>query len=233
MQIKEFYLDLREWPQYGKKTNQGWMLYTEAFKKPLKFVFWYEQSEVKSIETALKKIDEIDKNLKKREEKLNDLEKRLIEKENKINEKIKLIENNNTKQQEKINIMNIISEKERNILNRVNDIWKAGIETNKSILNKIENIKKEAYVYNKKFFVNWEDTFYGEEMQLPSWNYVIIKHIEVVPINNNAIYDDTLSFEKIHIENSYIPEVNIFGKNSIDNPAAQVMINILFFPVDN
>jgi hypothetical protein len=42
MQIKDFYLDLREGPQYAKKNGNMWLLESEAFKEPLRFEFTFD-----------------------------------------------------------------------------------------------------------------------------------------------------------------------------------------------
>ena len=52
MQIKEFYLDLREWPQYAKKNWNVWLLESEAFKEPLRFEFSFDLEDI----AKLKKI---------------------------------------------------------------------------------------------------------------------------------------------------------------------------------
>ena len=54
MQIKQFYLDLREGPQYAKNNNNVWLLESEAFKEPLKFEFTFDLDDI----TRLQKIEE-------------------------------------------------------------------------------------------------------------------------------------------------------------------------------
>ena len=46
MQIKQFYLDLREWPQYARNNWNVWLLESEAFKEPLKFEFTFDLDDI-------------------------------------------------------------------------------------------------------------------------------------------------------------------------------------------
>ena len=80
MEIKDIYLDLREWPQYAKNQNNVWLLESEMFKDPLKLNIVYDDWDKKHIEDIKKECLKVKEDLNKEYEKVN----KIIEEQTKI-----------------------------------------------------------------------------------------------------------------------------------------------------
>lgn len=232
MQIKKFYLDLREGPQYASKSKDVWLLESEAFKEPLKFTFEFENEDLKDI----KDIEESCKNYYDK----------LIQKEKEIDEKIKKLDKWEKK----------MMDLEKQIKDYFSEIWKITaksekiIENNKDVFHNIAQTlfkqdqklnllkdkikeKKDLKIstYNQSLLIIWDDKYYGESIPLESGKYLIIEKIKYLPQNEFVAVEDVdpIQFKIEYIDKEYIPEFQIYSSNNVDNPVCKVEIEILFF----
>ena len=232
MQIKDFYLDLREWPQYARKNWNVWLLESEAFKAPLKFEFTFDLEDI----AKLKRIEEscrdyYDRILKK-ESTFNNIIDWIIEKEKMIENSYKRLEEISAKYDLLLKQIkekeNIIKEKE---LQENNKIW----ELNKQ-LKLLENrinlpLPQKIYINQWDEFVSWDELYICSPYKLPWWDYVIIEQYEYEPQNEYVMNSDEIQFKWVRIENEYFPCIQLKWSNAIDKPVSKVRLNILFFQI--
>lgn len=233
MQIKQFYLDLKEWPQYAKKNRWNvWLLESEAFKEPLRFTFQFENEDLND--------------LKKVEESCRDYYNMILKKENTFNniidgiiEKEKMITKSYQELQE-------LSEKYDKLLEEIkkkeNLIKEKELQENKKIKEiseEVKWIKKEISlpepqkVYSNTWdeFVCWTDIYYWYEYLLPSWDYCILEQYEYEPQNEYVVNENKILIKEQHINQRYIPEIQLEASNAIDKPVSKVRLTVLFFQI--
>ena len=234
MQIKQFYLDLREWPQYAKKNKNVWLLEEEAFKEPLKFVFEFDDSDNL-------KLSEATKECMQRVIEMKQIERNVNEKIQKMEERYKLI----TKSYQEIqDLIEKEKELEAKIEKRNNEYKKVLEEFADSILkqdNKLAKIQEvitqpkelKVYHYTTETLVTWDDVHYWLSFTLPSWKYAIIEKKQFTPQNEYVLLDrvNPLDFKIQFVEKEYTPEVQIRSSNWIDKPVCKVEFDILFFQI--
>lgn len=232
MKIQEFYLDLREWPQYAKNNRNVWLLESEAFKEPLRFKFAFDDSDkdvLQRIENSCR--DYYDRILQK-EKMFDELLNKVQEKEKEINRNYEELEELSKKYDE---ILNQIKEKE-------NLIKEKELKENdkiKEIQEKVNNIKKEidlpkpSKIYSQQWeeFISWDDTYYWEPFNLPPWEYYVIETYEFEPQNEYVRNKNEIKIRKIYTDEYYIPEFQLYGSNAIDKPVAKVKLSSLFFQI--
>ena len=234
MQIKQFYLDLKEWPQYAKKNKNVWLLEEEAFRDPLKFVFEFDDSDnLKLSETA--------KECMQRVLEMKQIERNVNEKIQKMEERYKSI----TKSYQEIeSLIEKSKELEERIEKRNNEYKKVLSEFADSILkqdNKLAKIQEvvaqpkelKVYHYTTETLVTWDDIHYWLSFTLPSWKYAIIEKKQFTPQNEYVLLDrvNPLDFKIQFVEKEYTPEVQIRSSNWIDKPVCKVEFDILFFQI--
>lgn len=232
MQIKDFYLDLREWPQYAKKNGNVWLLESEAFKEPLKFEFSFDLDDI----AKLKKIEESCRDyydmILKKESTFNNIIDGIIEKEKLITDSYQKLEEISKKYDlllEQIKEKeNLIKEKELKENNKIKEI--------NSKVNRLEEkislpLPQKIYTNQWEEFVAWDDPYICYPYKLPGWDYVIIEQYEYKPQNEYVTNTDEIQFKQVHIENEYYPCIHLKGENAIDKPVCKVRLNILFFQV--
>ena len=232
MQIKDFYLDLREWPQYAKKNGNVWLLESEAFKEPLKFEFTFDLEDI----AKLKKIEESCRDyydmILKKESTFNNIIDGIIEKEKLITDSYQKLEELSKKYDlllEQIKEKeNLIKEKELQENNKIKEI--------NSKVNRLEEkislpLPQKIYTNQWEEFVAWDDPYICYPYKLPGWDYVVIEQYEYEPQNEYVTNTDEIQFKQVHIENEYYPCIHLKGKNAIDKPVSKVRLNILFFQV--
>lgn len=230
MEIKEFYLDLREGPQYAKKNENVWLLESEMFKEPLKLCVWYDDNDKREIERIKKDCLEIKESLNKEYEKVYGL----IEKQTEV---LKDIEALKIEEQRIIDwykeLQQEEKEKRKDIKQSKNEIEKQTDWMNKKInelfalLNKKPD--RKIFRYHWSEFISWLDPYYWEDINLPSWDYVIIEKRHFDWKNEYCINKDTVEFNSTSIINNYNPLIQLQWSNWIDKPNALVEIDILFF----
>lgn len=232
MQIKDFYLDLREWPQYAKKNGNVWLLESEAFKEPLRFEFTFDLDDV----AKLKKIEESCRDyydmILKKESTFNNIIDGIIEKEKLITNSYQKLEELSKKYDLLLNQIkekeNLIKEKELQENNKIKEI--------NSKVNRLEEkislpLPQKIYTNQWEEFVVWDDPYVCYPYKLPGWDYVVIEQYEYDPQNEYVMNTNEIQFKEVHIENEYYPCIHLKGENAIDKPVSKVRLNILFFQV--
>ena len=232
MQIKEFYLDLKEWPQYGKKQKDIRVLESEAFKEPLKFTFQFDSKDKREM-------DQIKADCKEYLDKLILANQRFDEQLNQIKEKEEMITKSYQRYEE-------LNDKYEDLLERVK---KREEKVNKKIFDdnnqleginqKIEGIKKEIslpepqkiYTNTRDEFVVWLDVYYGYPYLLPHWEYIVIEQYEYEPQNEYVANENKIQIKSMYLSWKYIPEIQLEWLNAIDKPVSKVRLTVLFFQI--
>lgn len=232
MQIKDFYLDLREWPQYAKKNGNVWLLESEAFKEPLKFEFTFDLEDI----AKLKKIEESCRNyydlILKKESTFNNIIDGIIEKEKLITDSYQKLEELSKKYDlllEQIKEKeNLIKEKELQENHKISEI-----NSKVNMLEKKIGLPLPQKIYTNQWeeFVAWDDPYICYPYKLPGWDYMVIEQYEYEPQNEYVTNTNEIQFKEVHIENEYYPCIHLKGDNAIDKPVSKVRLNILFFQV--
>ena len=232
MQIKEFYLDLREWPQYAKKNWNVWLLESEAFKEPLKFEFTFDLEDV----AKLKKIEESCRDyydmILKKESTFNNIIDGIIEKEKLITDSYQKLEEISKKYDLLLGQIkekeNLIKEKELQENKKIKEI--------NSKVNRLEEkislpLPQKIYTNQWDEFVAWDEPYICSPYKLPGWDYVIIEQYEYEPQNEYVTNSDEIQFKWVRIENEYFPCIQLKWSNAIDKPVSKVRLNVLFFQI--
>lgn len=232
MQIKDFYLDLREWPQYAKKNWNVWLLESEAFKEPLKFEFTFDLEDQKSLKCIEQNCKDYYQSMIGREQKWNAILESLLDKEKLITDgyqKLEEISNKYDLLLEQIKEKeNLIKEKELQENHKIKEI--------NSKVNRLEEkislpLPQKIYTNQWEEFVAWDDPYVCYPYKLPGWDYVVIEQYEYEPQNEYVANTDEIQFKQVYIENEYYPCIHLKGENAIDKPVCKVRLNILFFQV--
>lgn len=232
MQIKKFYLDLREWPQYAQKQNNIRLLESEAFKEPLKFTFEFDSEDTREME-------KIKSDCQEYYDRLISMTKRLEESIKKVEEKEKMITNSYQKVENLIEKYEELLSEQKRKESQINKKW---LEDNKLIGDlhrEIQRLEKKIslpepqkiYSNTRDEFVSWTDVYYGREFKLPSWNYYIIEQYEYEPQNEYVVNENKILIKSRHLEGSYVPEIQLEASNAIDKPVSKVRLTILFFQI--
>lgn len=232
MQIKEFYLDLREWPQYGKKERNVWLLESEAFKEPLKFKFTFDSEDLEKLQKIENSCRDYYDLVLRKEKAFNDIVDWIYLKQKEIEDKLKQLELIYQKMDE---ISNKLIEKEKTLK-------KKDLEENNKlieILEKVNNIRKEidlpkpSKIYSKQWeeFISWDDTYYWSKYDIAPWEYYIIEKFEYEPQNEYVMNKDEVKISKVYIEDWFVPEIQLLWSNAIDKPVAKVKLYVLFFKI--
>ena len=237
MEIKEVYLDLKEWPQYAKKNKSVFKLESEAFKDPLKFKFVYDTSDLNSILESIKWLENI---LKRHETDLIDLrdskhrfDDRFYEftcknnnKQSQIDdlrEEIKNLVDENKKLQWEIKTLN-------DRLNTTNNKNDQIVDYIKIIDNRLNNIK--PIVFEQTEFISWNGVYYYNTLNLPAWHYLVIQKSEILEHNEYALNRDSTDYFKVNVDDKwYTPFFQLQTDTWLDIPTATVKITFLFFPL--
>lgn len=230
MQIKQFYLDLREWPQYAKNNNNVWLLESEAFKEPLKFEFTFDSEDQKSLKCIEQNCKDYYQSMIGREQKWNAILESLLDKE-------KLITNSYQKLEEiskKYDLLleqikekeNLIKEKELKENIKIEEINKKVNQISTEI-----NLPEPQKIYNHEWdeFIAWTEVYYGQWINLPSGDYYIIEQYEYEPQNEYVANQDEIKIKTKNIDDRYSPEFQLYSTNSMDKPVSKVKLTVLFF----
>lgn len=232
MQIKEFYLDLREWPQYAKKNNNVWLLESEAFKEPLRFEFTFDTEDL----SKLKKSEEVCRDyynlILRKEETFNNIIDGIIEKEKMITNSYQKLEEISQKYDLLLNQIkekeNLIKEKELKENEKIKEIDKK--------VNHLEdkiNLPLPQKIYSNQWeeFISWDDLYICTPFDLPSGRYIVIEQYEYEPQNEYVRNIDEIKFKEVNIEKEYFPCIQLLWENAIDKPVSKVRLHILFFQI--
>ena len=232
MQIKEFYLDLREGPQYAKKNWNVWLLESEAFKSPLKFEFTFDLEDVAKLKKIEESCRDIYDMILKKESTFNNIIEWIIEKEKMIDKSYQKLEEISAKYDLLLKQIkekeNIIKEKE---LQENNKIWELNKQL-KLLENRI-NLPLPQKIYSNQWeeFVAWDDPYICSPYKLPWWEYIIIEQYEYELQNEYVMNSDEIKFKQVSIDSEYYPCIQLKGDNAIDKPVSKVRLNILFFQI--
>lgn len=232
MQIKDFYLDLREWPQYAKKNWNVWLLESEAFKEPLRFEFSFDTSDLEKLKKIEKSCRDLYDLIIKKESTFNSIVNWIIEKEKMIAESYQRLEEISAKYDLLLNQIkqkeNTIKEKE---LQENNKIWLLK-EQLKLLENRINlPLPQKIYINQRDEFVSWDDPYICRPYKLPGWDYIIIEQYEYEPQNEYVMNSDEILFKQVRIEWEYYPCIQLKWRNAIDKPVCKVRLNVLFFQI--
>lgn len=230
MEIKEFYLDLREGPQYAKKQDNIWLLESEMFKEPLKFGVCYDDNDKRELERIKNDCLRIKDDLNKEYEKVNkiieeqikvldDLKQYKIE-EQKIIDGYKEMQNEEKQKRKDIKKTKEEIESKTDWLDqRINELF--------TIINKKPD--RKIFRYHWEEFISWLDLYYWEDISVPAWDYYIIEKIHYRNKNEYCINEDDIRINSYSINKSYNPLIQLQWSNGIDKPNALVELDILFF----
>lgn len=231
MQVKEIYLDLREWEQYAKNNNNVWTLTSEAFKDPLVLKLVYDKSDEKRFQSYVEKCNDV---LKILQEKQKDLDEK-IQKQQHIIEEISRIRDN---ENELLRKSEELLFKNKDCYNRILDLEDVENENKTILLNKInkinsyleENQPKKILRYHGEELINGLDPYYWE-IEIPAWKYITIESITIHPQNEFVLNEDQTTYKTIVVEDTYDLAIQLIGSNAIDKPTALVELDILFFQI--
>lgn len=232
MQIKQFFLDLREWPQYAQKQNNLRLLESEAFKEPLKFTFELDSEDKREMEKI--KADCMDYY-----NRLISTANRLEEAIKKVEEKEKMITNSYQQVENLIDKYNKLLDEQKRKEKQIND---KGLEDSKEIdelrreiigIRKMISLPQPQKVYSntREEFVTWTDVYYCYPYQLPHWEYYILEQYEYEPQNEYVANENKIIIKDQHLWGKYIPEIQLESYNAIDKPVSKVRLTILFFQI--
>ncbi len=232
MQIKQFYLDLREWPQYAKNNWNVWLLESEAFKEPLKFEFTFDLDDIARLQKTEASCRDYYDLIIKKEDTFNKIVDGIVEKEKMITESYQKLEEISAKYdlllkqiKEKENIIKDKELKENNKIMILN-------ERLKLLENRINlPLPQKIFINKWEEFVVWDDSYICSPYKLPWWDYIIIEQYEYEPQNEYVANTDEIKFREEHIENEFYPSIQLEGTNAIDKPVAKVRVNVLFFQI--
>lgn len=230
MEIKELYLDLRDGPQYAKKTWDIWLLESEMFKEPLKFGVWYDDKDKKEIERIKNDCLEIRESLNKEFEKVY----KLLEKQTEV---LKDLEALKVEEQRIIDWYKELQKEEKEKRKEIKQSNKDFYQVYNTIMDKIEDLSsivnqkpdRRIFRYHGSEFVNWLDPYYWTDIELPSWDYCIIEKRHFVNKNEYCLNEDVLDINSQSIGETYNPVIQLEWSNWIDKPNALVELDILFF----
>lgn len=232
MQIKQFFLDLREWPQYAQKQNNLRLLESEAFKEPLKFTFELDSEDKREMARIKGECEDYYKRLIL-------AEKRLEERLHEIDEKQDMITKSYQQVENLIDKYNKLLEEQKRKEKQIND---KGLEDNK----KIDDLKKEILGLRKEIslpqpqkvytntweeFVTWTDVYYCYPYKLPHGDYCVLEQYEYEPQNEYIVNENKIKISERYISGEYIPEIQLEASNAIDKPVSKVRLTILFFQI--
>jgi DNA repair exonuclease SbcCD ATPase subunit len=169
MEIKEFYLDLREGPQYAKQNNNIWLLESEMFKDPLKFCVGYDDNDKRELEKIKKDCLEIKESLNKEFEKVYKLIEQQTEvlkdlKTLKIEEQ-KIIDSYKEMQKEEKEKRKEIKKSKEEISSK-NDELGEKIQELFTIVNKKPD--KKIFRYHGSEFISGLDSYYWNDISVPT-----------------------------------------------------------------
>lgn len=232
MQIKDFYLDLREWPQYAKNNNNVWLLESEAFKEPLKFEFTFDLEDLEKLQKFESSCRDYYDMILKKEDTFNRIVDWIMEKEKLITKSYQELKEISEKYDIVIQQIkekeNLIKEKELKENKKIDEL-KGKI----NLLDKKISLPQPQKIYTNQWeeFVAWDDPYICYPYLLPGWDYVIIEQYEYEPQNEYVRNVDEIKFREEHIEKEFYPCIQLKGDNAIDKPVAKVRLNILFFQI--
>lgn len=233
MQIKEFYIDLREGPQYAKNNNNVWLLESEAFKEPLVFKFAFDKEDEKALEKNLKDCQDVYDKIRNKEKEIDNLIEKIEWKESLLTSSYERLNALVDKYDEVINQIKekekILKEKELAENDKITGILK---EVN-MIKEKID-LPEPRKIYSKQWeeFVSWDDTCYGEPFILQPGEYYVLEWYEYEPQNEYVKNKNEVKIKQIYIKDEwYIPEFQLYGENVFDLPVSKVKLFALFFRI--
>jgi hypothetical protein len=88
---------------------------------------------------------------------------------------------------------------------------------------------KKIFRYHWSEFISWLDSYYWNDIPVPTWDYYIIEKIHFVNKNEYCVNEDIVEITSQSISEYYNPVIQLKGSNWIDKPNALVEIDILFF----
>lgn len=232
MQIKNFFLDLREWPQYAKKQNNLWLLESEAFKEPLQFTFEFDSKDREELEQVKEDCKKWFTLIQEREKERNKILEWLQEKEKMITKSYQRYEDLNDKYEK---LLDKVKQRENKVNQKI-------LEDNKEISkihNEINEIRKEIslpepqkiYTNTRDEFIVWLDVYYGYPYLLPHWEYIVIEQYEYEPQNEYVANENKIQIKNMYLSWKYIPEIQLEWLNAIDKPVSKVRLTVLFFQI--
>lgn len=237
MEIKEVYLDLKEWPQYAKKNKSVFKLESEAFKEPLKFKFVYDDSDLHSLREQVKTL----------ESKLSSKEKDidfLMKSVEKLTFELKWLNNRFVSHWEDHTLIDVafdeIRKEQKNIKKSTTEI-KAWVDVAyKKIINitdyisELDNLiaSKTPLMFEQTEFIAWNGVYYYNTLDIPSGEYAVIQTTQIDESNEYVLNRDSTDYFKVRIDDKwYTPFYRLIPKTNLDNPTAKVKLTILFFPM--
>ena len=233
MQIKQFYLDLKEWPQYAKKNKWNvWLLESEAFSEPLRFTFKFENEDIidfKKIEESCR--DYYDSILKK-ENTFNNIIDGIIEKEKMITKSYQEIKDLKEKYDD---LYSSLKKREKNLKQLEERENQKIQELEKQIqqMNKKIDLPQPQKIYSNKWeeFICWTDLYYWSLYSIPSGDYCILEQYEYEPQNEYVYNEDQIIIYQKHLSQGYRPEIQLISSNALDKPVSKVRLTVLFFQI--
>lgn len=237
MEIKEVYLDLKEWPQYAKKNKSVFKLESEAFKEPLKFKFVYDDSDLHSLREQVKTLED---KLSSKEKDIDFLMKSI----EKLTFELKWLNNRYDKHEEDHNwIDDILAEiktnqkKQERVSDKLNEYYthlNTQLVNTAKYISELDNMiaSKTLLMFEQTEFIAWNGVYYYNTLDIPSGDYAVIQTTHIDESNEYVLNRDSTDYFKVSIDDKwYTPFYRLIPKTNLDNPTAKVKLTILFFPM--
>ncbi len=237
MEIKEVYLDLKEWPQYAKKNKSVFKLESEAFKEPLKFKFVYDDSDLNNLRLQVKNLEN---KLASKEKDIDFLMKSI----EKLTYELKWLNNRYDKYEEyHLLIDEILSEiktnqnKQEKVSDKLNEYYihlNTQLTDTAKYIARLENLIAErwAKMYEQTEFISWNGVYYYNTVPISSWEYLVIQTTTIDESNEYVLNRDSTEYFKVSIDDKwYTPFYQLKATTPLDKPTATVKLTILFFPM--
>lgn len=237
MEIKEVYLDLKEWPQYAKKNKSVFKLESEAFKEPLKFKFVYDDSDLNSIRTEITSLkNQINHNSKVIQDickAINELNTNIDYLYSAFNTHLDLHTSIDTTFDDLYKAVNDSKKETKDTQKRINDLGKSIDFATDKIGEYNRRLEAEKpMIFEVSDFVSWNGVYYFNTLQVPCGDYAVIRATEIISHNEYVLNRDSTEYYKIHVDEKwYTPSFQLQANTWLDMPTATVKITFLFFPM--
>ncbi len=231
MEVKEIWFDMEK---VEKKWNTLFHIASDKFDKPIELKIWYEDAELKGfmdkIQIQNEVIGDLNKKLTKQQEEKSELERQLkqVKEELKQREKdIHLLDEALVSQKKEIN----------DLYKLISDVKQTSETLSGTMLSLQWNMKllekkttKQPSVFSDKTFISWHERVMLGFVDVPNGDYVVISKFVVGEHNEYVENQDDIIFEKVHIEDWYMPSYQLVWGTDVDNPTATIYWDLVLIP---
>lgn len=235
MEVKEIYLDLKEWAKYASQNWTVWSLESEAFKDPLTLKLVYSDDDKSYYEAQLK---EVKKLIDTQKEAYERSLKTIKDYESFINTQTDHLSMCSNKIKEYQWQITDLKSELATLYDLVKNLVKdtATLETRaKSHGTDIDNIwevidENKPVFYQETEFIAGNGVYYYKPIYLYG-RYIVVKRAEVLSSNEYVLNRDSVETCVQEISWEYTPFYQLKADNDIDKPTGVVRLTVLFFPM--